>query len=74
MKQMKLKEISEPRLFSDVFPHTIPPHIVFDGSMTEEVAGETYEIHPTDIKKRDIYITDTTFLMLLLPFFTRYLF
>jgi isopropylmalate/homocitrate/citramalate synthase len=61
MKPMKIKEISEPRLFSDVFPHEIPPHIVFDGPMQEELDGETYTIHPLDIKKRDILITDTTF-------------
>ena len=61
MKQMKVKEISEPRLFSDMFPHKTPPHIVFDTTIQEELDGDIHEIHPMEIKERDICITDTTF-------------
>jgi isopropylmalate/homocitrate/citramalate synthase len=61
MKKYVLKEISEPVLFSDMFPHTMPPHIVFDSPIYEEFNGKKYIIHPADVKKRDIHITDTTF-------------
>ena len=57
----KIKEISEPALFSDMFPHTMPPHIVFEGPIQEEMDGQTYTIHPSEVKSRDICITDTTF-------------
>ena len=57
----KMKEVSEPVLFTDVFPHSMPPHIVFEDSIHEELDGETYTIHPIEIKQRDIHITDTTF-------------
>jgi len=57
----KLKEVSEPVLFTDVFPHSMPPHIAFEDPIREELDGETYTIHPIEIKKRAIHITDTTF-------------
>ena len=57
----KLKEVSEPVLLADVFPHTMPPHIVFEEPIREDLEGETYTIHPADVRKRDIRITDTTF-------------
>ena len=58
---MKLKEVSEPVLFTDMFPHSTPPHITFDEPISEELDGETFTIHPAEIRKRDILITDTTF-------------
>ena len=58
---MRIKEVSEPVLFADVFPHVMPPHIVFEDTIHEDLDGDTFEIHPIDIKKRDIHITDTTF-------------
>ena len=57
----KIKEVSDPVLFTEVFPHIRPPHIVFEGPIHEELDGETYTVHPSDLKKRDICITDTTF-------------
>ena len=57
----KIKEVSEPVLLADVFPHVAPPHIVFEDSIHEELDGETYTIQPIDVKQRDIRITDTTF-------------
>ena len=53
----KMKEVSEPVLLADVFPHVTPPHIVFEDPIHEEFDGETYTIQPIDIKKRDIRIT-----------------
>jgi len=61
MKKFKMKEVSEPVLFADIFPHVTPPHIIFDGPIQEELDGETFTIHPLEVRKRDIFITDTTF-------------
>jgi len=61
MKKLKVKEVSEPILLSDVFSHEEPPHIVFDAPVREELDGKTFTIHPVEIKNRDIFITDTTF-------------
>jgi len=59
---MKIKEVSEPVLLVDMFPHDTPPHIVFEGgAIHEEYDGDTYTIHPGQVKDRDIHITDTTF-------------
>ncbi len=57
----KLKEVSEPNLLEDMFPHTQPPFIEFDGTVTETLDGETYTIDPAEMKTRDIHLTDTTF-------------
>ncbi|MGD1002296.1 MAG: 2-isopropylmalate synthase [Candidatus Brocadiia bacterium] len=57
----KIKEVSAPVLLADVFPHTMPPHIVFDDPIHAELDGKSYVIHPADLKARDIRITDTTF-------------
>ena len=58
---MKIHDVSEPNLLTDMFPHTMPPHIVFDGPVTEEIDGETVTVRPAEIRQRDIHITDTTF-------------
>lgn len=58
---MKIREVSEPVLFEDMFPHDIPPRIMFNSPIHEELDGQTYTIAPTDIKQRNIFITDTTF-------------
>ncbi len=57
----KIKEVSEPVLLADVFPHTMPPHIVFDDPIHAELDGKAYIIRPGDLRTRDIRITDTTF-------------
>ena len=56
-----IREVSQPALLADVFPHTMPPHIVFDGPVQEPLDGETYTVRPVDLRDRDIRITDTTF-------------
>ncbi|MBN2302119.1 MAG: histone-lysine N-methyltransferase, partial [Lentisphaerae bacterium] len=58
---MKISEVSEPMLFTNMFPHDLPPRIMFDGPIHEEFDGQIYKISPQDIKRRDIFITDTTF-------------
>jgi isopropylmalate/homocitrate/citramalate synthase len=57
----KLKEVSEPNLLTEMFPHVAPPHVVFDAPIYEELDGDIVTIRPTDLKRRDIHITDTTF-------------
>lgn len=61
MKKLKIREVSEPSLLSDMFPHSAPPHVVFDGPLHEELDGENFTINPADVRTRDIRITDTTF-------------
>ena len=61
MEQDTLKEVSEPNLLADIFPHATPPRITFDGPILEEFDGETIRIDPADARRRDIHITDTTF-------------
>lgn len=58
---MKISEVSEPELFCDMFPHEIPPKILFDGIISENMNGQTFTVNPGDVKERDIFITDTTF-------------
>jgi len=61
MKELLLEEVSEPNLLSNMFSHEIPPFIVFDGSITEQLNGRKYTVNPDDLRTRDIFITDTTF-------------
>ncbi len=61
MKDMKIKEVSEPVLLAETFPHTTPPRIIFQDPIAEQLDDKTYTINPQDVKKRDIFITDTTF-------------
>ena len=61
MKKIELEEVAQPNLLSGMFPHTTPPHIVFEDQIQEELDGRTYTINPADVKTRDIHITDTTF-------------
>ena len=61
MKKLKVKEVSEPVLLTDIFPHETPPHIVFEGPIHEQFDGKIFTIDPLEVKKRDICITDTTF-------------
>jgi len=61
MDRQVIKEISEPNLLADRFPHTVPPHIVFDGQISEELDGQRFTIDPAELQSRDIHITDTTF-------------
>lgn len=57
----KVREISEPNLLTDIFPHDTPPHIIFDAPISEKFDNKTFSINPLEIKERDIFITDTTF-------------
>ena len=61
MEKKQLKEVSKPNLLLDIFPHDLPPRIVFDGPLVEQLNGQIFTVNPADIKDRDIHITDTTF-------------
>ena len=61
MKSQELKEIFEPNLFDDIFSHKMPPLIVFDESITEQMDGQVFIVDPSELQNRDIHITDTTF-------------
>ncbi len=61
MKKAELKEVAEPNLFEDMFPHQIPPKIVLEQPIKEEVFGKSYSISPEQIQQRDFHISDTTF-------------
>ena len=61
MKNWNIVEVPAPNMLEDMFPHSMPPHVVFDSPVTETVCGKTYTLNPADMKTRDIHITDTTF-------------
>jgi len=61
MKKLNLRKTDQPNLLTDIFPHKLPPYITFEDPITEQLDGKTYTINPADLKKRDIFITDTTF-------------
>ena len=57
----KIKEVEKPNLLEDMFPHVRPPHIAFDGPLTEVLDGEMVTVDPAEVRTRDVHITDTTF-------------
>ena len=52
---------TEPDFLDDIFDYSLPPKIRFDGPLVEYVDGKPVEFDPNAVKKRDIFITDTTF-------------
>ena len=54
-------EVDEPQLLEDMFPYDLPPRIVFDSKVVEEIDGQLVEFDPQSLLTRDIRITDTTF-------------
>jgi len=61
MAQLKINEVAEPNLIAEMFPHVAPPRVAFEGAVSEQLDGETFTVNPSDMKTRDIHITDTTF-------------
>ncbi len=61
MKQYPLQNVDQPNLIEDMFPHTLPPRILFDGKIVEEINGKRVEFDPQQALKRDLCVTDTTF-------------
>ncbi|MBM4031718.1 MAG: 2-isopropylmalate synthase [Planctomycetes bacterium] len=60
-RRRELVEVQEPQLLEDMFPYHLPPHIVFEGKVYEEIDGQVVEFDPGSLRTRDIRITDTTF-------------
>lgn len=60
-KKHELVEPAEPNLVEDIFDYSLPPRIVFDGKLYEDIDGQTVTFDPADALARDLHITDTTF-------------
>lgn len=52
---------ARPNLLEDIFPHSLPPRILFIGKIHEEIDGKLVEFDPQEAVKRDLHISDTTF-------------
>jgi len=61
MKNWTLIKVDEPNLIEDQFDYSLPPKIVFDGPICEEIDGKRVEFDPKEALARDLVITDTTF-------------
>ncbi len=61
MKKYEIQNVSEPNLLEDIFDYDQVPKIVFDGPIVEVIDGEEVKYDPSEIRDRDIVITDTTF-------------
>ena len=61
MKSYELQDVSAPNLIEELFPYTLPPLIKFEGKIHELIDGKIVEFDPSEVKTRDIHITDTTF-------------
>ncbi len=60
-KEYPLRDIAEPNLVEEHFPHVLPPLIKFTGKWMENIDGKTVEFDSAARVKEDIHITDTTF-------------
>ncbi|MBN2139184.1 MAG: hypothetical protein JW720_15365 [Sedimentisphaerales bacterium] len=60
-KRHKLVDARQPNLVEDVYVHSLPPLIRFDGPAVEYIDGEAVEFDFGAVKDRPIVITDTTF-------------
>ncbi len=60
-REHPLVNTMEPNLLDDTYDYDLPPLIKFDGPIVEVIDGKQVFFDPNDAKKRDIFITDTTF-------------
>jgi len=60
-KPFPLIEADQPNLLDEQFDYSLPPKILFDSPMYEEIDGEVVEFDPREALGRDLVITDTTF-------------
>ena len=61
MELKPLKDVQEPNLIKDIFPHSVPPRIIFEDKIHETIDGRDVVFDPRSVLDRDIHITDTTF-------------
>ncbi|MFB3892807.1 MAG: 2-isopropylmalate synthase [Phycisphaerae bacterium] len=61
-KKHPLADVPEPNLLEDTFNYDLPPLIKFDAApVVEHIDGKPVEFRFDDVRKRDIWISDTTF-------------
>jgi len=60
-KKHRLVDTKEPNLVEDIYVHSLPPLIRFEGAVIENIDGQAVEFDFAGIKGRPIVITDTTF-------------
>ncbi len=56
-----IEHVDKANLLEDIFPHSIPPRITFDGPATEMIDGKPVSFDLGGAAKRELVITDTTF-------------
>ena len=61
MKTYELQDVPAPNLVEGMFPYSLPPLIKFEGKIHEQIDGKVVEFDPSEVKSRDIHLTDTTF-------------
>ncbi len=61
IKTHPLTDAVRPNLQEEIFPHSLPPLINFDGPVIEYIDGEPVEFDFAAVKDRNIFISDTTF-------------
>ena len=61
MPKWDLKEVDEPNLLDEQFNYSLPPKILFEGALLDEIDGQTVRFEPQEALSRDLVITDTTF-------------
>lgn len=60
-KAWELIETDRPNLLEEQFDYGLPPRILFDGPLYEEMDGQIVRFDPQEAVARDLVITDTTF-------------
>ncbi len=61
MRTGDLTEVTEPNLLDEQFDYNLPPKILFDGPIYEEIGDRLVRFDPEEALARDLVITDTTF-------------
>ena len=61
MKTGDLIDVDEPNLLDEQFDYNLPPKILFDGPLYEELGDRLVRFDPEEALARDLVITDTTF-------------
>jgi isopropylmalate/homocitrate/citramalate synthase len=62
IKKHPLVDANHPNMLEDTYPYCLPPLIRFtDDPVIEYVDGKAVEFKFSDVKERDIFISDTTF-------------
>ena len=56
-----IEHVDKANLLEDIYPHSIPPLITFDGPVTEMIDGNPVSFDLGGAAKRELVITDTTF-------------